>query len=158
MGDSAEPAIPAVIWNLRHLDAGATFDIEVLAKIGPTDAEAVEAIISAAESPIDQCGRGNLNEKETALTELGKLTQNRGTLRHDIVACLVKVLTDSEDKLSSDTGFGGYALNTSLAALGSISGFGGDAKEVIPLLKRLKLNEYKLVRETASSALEQIDK
>ncbi len=157
MGDSAAPAIPVVIWNFRHLNGDVVFDIEALAKIGPMDSEAVGAIIDAAASPTDHLGQKLGIEQEPALTELGKLTQNHGSLRREIVTCLVKTITDCEAGLG---GKGGpyYYTNSALAAMGSLGEYGSDAKDAIPALKRLKLNANLQIREAAASALEKIDK
>ncbi len=156
MGEKASPAIHVLIWNARHLTGPASIDIEALAKVGPTDPEAVRAIIDFALSQIDLRGRKGTTEKETALSVLGQLGQNQGSLRQEIVACLVKALTACEAGLDGQQRY--YHQTSALAAIGSLAEYGPDAKEAIPALRRLKLNSDIQIRQATAAALEKIDK
>jgi hypothetical protein len=157
MGGSASPAVPVLVWHARR---GKAFDVEAdldaLATVGPRDPEAVRAIIAHARSPIsggvlDASGR---NERTAALEVLGWLTQNRGSLRQEIVGFLVKTLAECEgERLRARV-----IRSPLVAAIGSLEGYGPDAKEAIPVLKRLRLNASKHVRAAAASALERIDR
>jgi hypothetical protein len=164
LGVSASPAIPALIWNSKWGYGAGPANIMALAKVGPTDPEAVRAIIRHAERPAEETLRGAfvpigmrvVGKKEAALEALGTLTENRGSLRQEIVACLVKVLGECEAGLGDRVigVYNSYAKTT----MESAARYGPDAKEAIPLMKKLKLNPNREVREAAASALEKIDK
>ena len=166
MGDVASPAIPVLIWHAKQKpDFGRqgtdyAADVTALAKIGPTDPEAVRAIIDHAQSPVAWTYRpDDFYEELAALTAFGELAQNRGRLRQDIVACLVKVLARVADPKDASRHAGFGSNNQPLfAGLQSIVKYGPDAKEAIPLLKKLKFDEDFTVREAAGAALERIEK
>jgi HEAT repeat protein len=173
MGGLASPAIPVLIWHAKNAPTrfnaypGAGMiaaDIAALAKIGATDPIAVRTIIGHAVSPISKkdppafrgpfLARGPVyQERLAAVRALGELThpENRGGLRKEIVACLLKVLVESEEEgLYHSSGL-------TIPAIQSLSQYGADAKEAIPLLKKLKLHDNMQVRESAAAALEKIE-
>jgi hypothetical protein len=138
-------------------DCAVVSDIEALAKIGPTDPEAVRAIIGHAQ-PV-AVGEGDwlaAQNTQSALAALGELTQNRGTLRREIVTCLLKPLAgrleppDTRNYWADDS--------FSLVALQSILNYGPDAKDAIPLLKKMKLDRSERIRRAAASALDKFEK
>jgi HEAT repeat protein len=163
MGDSASPAIPVLIWHAKNAPIRFPYrenlplDIQALTKIGPTDPETVRAIIDHVQSPVTR--KANLvrdqEERVVALKALGALSRNQGSLRREIVVCLEKALTECERENNPENY---YHIDLCLATIRSIAEFGSDAKQAIPLLKRLKLDKDMQVRQAAASALEQIEK
>lgn len=188
MGEAASPAIPVLIWHAKQMPrapiegGNSVWDIQALAKVGPTDPEAVRAILEYAQSSITRTNgvrpkdpgdkptdkdapdadmmAATPHEVAAALTALGKMSQNKGDLRQEIVACLVKVLAQEADSPSRIRLSGAdLSANDSLfAAINSLVQYGADAKAAIPALKRLKLDKEMAVRDQAGAALEKIDK
>jgi hypothetical protein len=173
MGGPASPAIPVLIWHARNAPTRfnaypgvgmIATDIGALAKIGGTDPTAVRAIIGHALSPVskDPTGfRGPLpgqgaasQERHAAVRALGELThlENKGSLRKEVVDCLIKILVDcQEEGLYHSSGL-------TIPAIQSLSQYGADAKAAIPLLKKLKLHDDMQIRESATAALEKIER
>jgi HEAT repeat protein len=156
MGESANPSVPVLIWHARQdVTNNAAVDIRALARIGPKDPEAVRAIIGYGQAAVGRHEDSRKGSKTAALTALGELSENRGTLRQEIVMCLVKVLPQCETEYE----FADFYLGSPLiAAIKSIGEYGTDAKAAVPLLKNLKLHKQIDVRQAATTALDKIDK
>ena len=157
MQEAGSPAIPVLIWRMnRQPSYSADAFITALAGVGPTDPDAVHAIMSQISWPGHNQRLNTRREPIAPLRALGALAQSQGSLRKEIIACLLKAIKEYQQPTSV------YLQNHQNAFLGaaidSLGAFGTDAREGIDTLRDLKLHKDQMVRDSAETALVRIQK
>ena len=142
--------------------------IAVLLNIAPDEQLVIKTLIKL--TMIRNATFGTFTVRVAAVSGLGEIGRLYPDKRKQIVPALIAAL-DIQDEGASlfggpGSGIGGIGKDrprrhdqqTCRAAIEALKGFGPDAKEAVPALKKLKLNPEMMIREAAIAALEKIEK
>jgi HEAT repeat protein len=151
LGDTAQSAIPVLVWYAKRPSSGLFEDREhvnagmaALIKVGRRDPDAVQVVVDVAS---DQ--KSNASTRINALQLLGGLTDTIGPLRKKILDCLLNVL--GEQAKANEQ----IALMAVIVAVGN---YGADAKAAMPVLRELRLHSDIRIRNAAVAAIGKLEK
>jgi HEAT repeat protein len=178
LGDDGKPAVPLLYEHVRFAiksasvkdnppasfpltltwqDGSTYFDthFETLSKLAP-DENTVKVIGSAANLELAARNPNSVGiMHRAAIQALKKLAESQEACRKPMVPVLIKAL--DSPAIPAVEKKQPFAMHN-IAAIEALGACGPVAKDAIPALKKLKLDESEKVRKAATDALEKIDK
>lgn len=148
MGGDAEPVAPLLAGMIRR-DAfrqgeGASLNVtQCISILGETNTKNPEVFKVLA----DQAAFARMENarKQAILTALQSLTDDDAALRKQVYGLFRASMTDTNAEIA-------------LLAIRHVATYGGEAKEALPVLKKIKLSGNAQIRDAASEAVEAIEK